>query len=109
MKKMEELKEKNLNGFKYILNLQNIHGDSFLMIFLKNENYMISIEILEKFYDYIQINAHNYLGNSILHILFMNKNFETISSDYYNLEKIYELILKIIKKSKKLILSKNRE
>ena len=79
------------------------------MLFLKNDNYVISIEILEKFYDYIQINCHNYLGNSILHILFMNKNFEKISSNYYHLEKIYELMLKIMKKNKKLILSKNRE
>ena len=39
----------------------------------------------------------------------MNKNFEKISSNYYHLEKIYELMLKIMKKNKKLILSKNRE
>ena len=77
--------------------------------FYYNDNYNISIEILEKYYDYIQINCHNYLGNSILHILFMNKNFEKISSNYYHLEKIYELMLKIMKKNKKLILSKNRE
>ena len=109
MKKLEDLKNIDINLFKNILNLQNIHGDSFLMIFLKNQNYMISIEILEKFYDDIQINSHNYLGNSILHILFMDKNFEKVSNDIYNLEKIYELILKILNKNKKLILSKNRE
>ena len=109
MKKLEELKEKDIDSFKNILNLQNIHGDSFLMIFLKNRNYMTAIEVLEKFYDYIQINSHNYLGNSLLHILFMDKYFEKVSNDIYNLDKIYELILKILKKNKKLILSKNRE
>ena len=109
MKKLEKVKNRDIIKFKNILNLQNNKGDTFLMLFLKNDNYVISIEILEKFYDYIQINCHNYLGNSILHILFMNKNFEKISSNYYHLEKIYELMLKIMKKNKKLILSKNRE
>ena len=109
IEKLKALKNKNPKKFKYILNLQNINGDTFLMLFLQNENYEISIEVLDKFYDEIQINLFNRMGNSILHSLLLNKNFKKSSDDFKVFEKIYQIILKILAKNKILILTKNRE
>ena len=43
--------------------------------FIGKGNYDLSVEILIKFYSFININLHNYLGNSILIGLFTNQNF----------------------------------
>ena len=109
IEKLNNLKQKNKAIFIEILNLQNINGDTFLMLFLQNENYEISIEVLDKFYDEIQINLFNRMGNSILHSLLLNKNFKKSSDDFKVFEKIYQIILKILAKNKILILTKNRE
>ena len=109
LKKLNELKQKNNKIFITILNLQNINGDTFLFNFLESENYEIAIEILEKFYDEIQINLSNRLGNSILHSLFLNKDFDKISNNFIIYEKIYQLLLKILRKNKNLIIQQNRD
>ena len=109
IEKLKALKVKNIKAFKFILNLQDMNGDTFLMLFLQNENYEISIQILDIFYEEIQINLFNRLGNSILHSLFLNKNFNKISNNFIIYEKIYEILLKILSKNKTLILYKNRE
>ena len=109
MEKLVYMKQRNTKTFQNILNLQNINGNTFLMILLKNENYELSIEIFDKFYDYITIHLHNYFGNSLLHILFLNKNFNNISNNFIIFEKIYQLLLKILRRNKTLILSQNRE
>ena len=106
--RLNNFKNNNLDNFNDLINFTNAQGNTFLMIFIKNKNYEISIDILDKFYENIQINSHNYFGNSILHILLMNKNFEKVANDRFNLERVYQLLLKILKKNKKLILSKNR-
>jgi len=66
LKTLDNIKEKNLDKFKRILNLQNYEGNTFLMILLEKGNYELSVEILTKFYEFININLYNYLGNSIL-------------------------------------------
>ena len=109
MEKLVYMKQRNTKTFQNILNLQNINGNTFLMILLENENYELSIEIFDKFYDYITIHLHNYFGNSLLHILFLNKNFNNISNNFIIFEKIYQLLLKILRRNKTLILSQNRE
>jgi len=109
LKTLDNIKEKNLDKFKRILNLQNYEGNTFLMILLEKGNYEISIEILTKFYDFININLHNYLGNSILHVLFVNQNFDKIKNNIIIFEKIFEILIKILRKNKNLIISLNRK
>ena len=109
LEKLKNLKNSYPNEFKDILNLQNINGNTFLMKFLEDENYDISLEIINTFFDEIQFNLHNYFGNSILHILFLNKNFNKQTNNFVSFEKIYQLLLQILKKGKNLIISKNRE
>ena len=52
------------------------------MILLGKEGYVLSIEIINNFYDDIDFNLFNYLGNSILHVLFLNKNFEKSNNNF---------------------------
>ena len=106
---LKEIKSKNVEAFKTIINLQNTFGDTFLFKFLQNENYDISIDIFKLFYDEININLCNSLGNSILHILFLNKNFNSMKNNFIIFEKIYQLLLNILKKNKKLIFQLNRK
>ena len=109
IKKLISLKKENLKNFKFILNCQNFNGNTFLMLFLEKENYEISIEIINNFYENINFKLCNYLGNSILHILFINKKFNEISNNFIIFEKIYQILLKIFEKNKELILLQNRE
>ena len=109
IEKLIHIKNNYKNKFNEFLNLQNINGNTFLMIFLEKENYDVALEVINKFIDDIQFNIHNYLGNSILHILFLQKNFNKNSNNFIAFEKIYQLLLQIIKKGKNLIISKNRE
>ena len=51
MEKLVYMKQRNTKTFQNILNLQNINGNTFLMILLENENYELSFD---KFNDYIQ-------------------------------------------------------
>ena len=107
--KLNKIKNQKPDKFKDIINLQNINGNTFLMKFLETNNYDMSLEIINSFSEDIQFNIHNYLGNSILHILFLNKNFNKMSNNFVAFEKIYNLLLKILKKGKNLITCKNRE
>ena len=107
--KLISIKNKNPKEFKSYINLQNIQGNTFLMLLLEKESYALSIEIIDKFYDDIDFNLFNYLGNSILHVLFLNKNFEKSANSFIIFEKIYQLLLKILKKNNKLIISQNRD
>jgi len=109
LKTLDNIKEKNLDKFKRILNLQNYEGNTFLMILLEKGNYELSVEILTKFYEFININLHNYLGNSILHVLFINQNFNKIKNNISLFEKIFEILIKILRKNKNLIISLNRK
>ena len=109
IKKLLSLKNENLINFKFILNYQNFKGNSFLMNFLENENYEISIEIINNFYENINFKLCNYYGNSILHIIFINKHFNEIQNNFIIYEKIYQILLKILENNKELILQQNRE
>ena len=109
LKQLNLIKKNKPDKLKYFLNLQNINGNTFLMILLEKENYDIAIEILEQFYDDIQFNLFNYFGNSILHVLFLNKSFEKYTNNFIIFEKIYQILLKILKKNKNLIISQNRD
>ena len=109
IEKLNLIKNKNLSKFRNLINLQNINGNTFLMIFLEKQNYDISIEIIEKFYEDIQFNLFNYYGNTILHVLFLNKNFENLANNIIIFEKIYKILLKILKNNKKLIISQNND
>ena len=106
---LKDLKSKNIGTFKTILNLQNTFGDTFLFKFLQNENYEISIEIFELFYEEININLCNSVGNCILHLLFLNKNFNNMKNNFIIFEKIYHLLFTILKKNKNLIFQLNRK
>ena len=107
--KLKNIKKKNFQEFKYLINKQNANGDTFLMKLMQNENYELSIEILNEFYEEINLNLCNRLGNSILHSLLLDKNFGKIYDDFPTYEKIHQLLIKILTKNKNLILLKNRE
>ena len=109
LEKLKQIKNNYQNEFKDILNLQNINGNTFLMKFLEDENYDISLGVINTFFNDIQFNLHNYFGNSILHLLFLNKNFHKKTNNFVSFEKIYQLLLHILKRGKNLIISKNRE
>ena len=109
IKKLFSLKQENLKNFKFILNSQNFKGNTFLMNFLENENYEISIEIINNFHENINYKLCNFYGNSILHIIFLNKNFNEIQNNFIIFEQIYQILLKILAKNKELILLQNRE
>ena len=88
----------NKNEFMKNINQQNNLGNIFLFNLIEQNNSELAMKIFIKYYNYFDISIRNYDGNSFLHYM--------MSLNYYD-KNIFDLISKIIKKNKYLIISSN--